>query len=643
VAGGAARSAQAVSPTQKVLQLLQNMIAKANTAKQDEEVAFAKYSQWCKNTQKTTDDDIKAEKRDEEELEAEIQQLTEDIRELKKQAEELDENVATWTQDKKAAAEVRGMERKDFTATLRDYTESETAIKGAIAELEKQGQGDDADSLLQVGSLSTVGEEAKARITAYLDAKARTGAGTKGLDGIKDMLNDLKAKFKTQLRDLEKKELEAKHDFEQLQQQLTNEIDGATQSRNRKKGAAESKGKRKGEAEGELASTKADLESDTKYLDDLKAECNVKANDFENRSKLRGDEIDALQKAVDILSSDDVSGAADKHLPSFVQRSSSFAQLRSAMFSPTQAKAQEYLLEQSSQINSQMLAQLSTLVSEDPFQKVKKLIKDMVVRLKEEANEEAEKSGWCNTELTTNERQRVRKTHQVEVLHSDIDELQAHISKLSQQIADEHAAIASIDEALTSATETRTAEAKKNAAAIQDAQGAQQAVKAALVILKDFYGKAKDAESFVDTRAKQEPETFDEPYKGMQSESTGVIGMLEVIQSDFTRLEADTKASEAAASDEFKEFESDSQVDKASKNVQIDNMEQERETKREELTQAKKSLDSTQKELSAALEYYDKLKPSCVSAGVDYQERTEMRAKEIQSLKETLKILNGEI
>ena len=59
---------------------------------------------------------------------------------------------------------------------------------------------------------------------------------------------------------------------------------------------------------------------------------------------------------------------------------------------------------------------------------------------------------------------------------------------------------------------------------------------------KEFYAKAGDATALL-----QQPEIFDAPYKGMQSENGGVVGMLEVIESDFARLESDTKAAEATA------------------------------------------------------------------------------------------------
>merc|ERR1719326_1267374 len=157
------------------------------------------------------------------------------------------------------------------------------------------------------------------------------------------------------------------------------------------------------------------------------------------------------------------------------------------------------------------------------------MIKDMVVKLMEEANEEAEHKGWCDTELSTNEQTRKQKTQAVEVLHAEIDQLEASVAKLTQEITDLSAAVAELDTAVAEATKIREDEKAKNTVTIKDAQDAETATAQALSVLREFYAKAGDAPSFV-----QQPEVFDTPYQGMQAESGGVVGMLEVIQSDFT-------------------------------------------------------------------------------------------------------------
>merc|ERR1712086_996418 len=84
----------------------------------------------------------------------------------------------------------------------------------------------------------------------------------------------------------------------------------------------------KADAKGDLEDTTSTRDADQKYLNDLTATCEQKASDFESRQQLRSEEIEAINKAVEIISSGAVSGSADKHLPSLVQ-SSAFAQLRS--------------------------------------------------------------------------------------------------------------------------------------------------------------------------------------------------------------------------------------------------------------------------------------------------------------------------
>merc|ERR1719424_1381309 len=108
---------------------------------------------------------------------------------------------------------------------------------------------------------------------------------------------------------------------------------------------------------------------------------------------------------------------------------------------------------------------------------------------------------------------------------------------------------------MAKATKLRTEEKAKNTETISDSQDAQTAVAQALTVLKEFYAKAGEATAFV-----QQPDVFDSPYKGMGGESGGVVGMLEVIESDFARLESETKASEATAQKEYDEFMTDSKV-----------------------------------------------------------------------------------
>merc|ERR1719166_154520 len=113
--------------------------------------------------------------------------------------------------------------------------------------------------------------------------------------------------------------MNSKHAFDMLVQDLTAQIDQAKQDREEK---AETKAKKlqaKADAEGDLEDTTTTRAADQKYLDDLKATCSQKASDFESRQQLRTEELEAIQKAIEILSSEVVSGHADKYLPTLVQ------------------------------------------------------------------------------------------------------------------------------------------------------------------------------------------------------------------------------------------------------------------------------------------------------------------------------------
>ena len=107
------------------------------------------------------------------------------------------------------------------------------------------------------------------------------------------------------------------------------------------------------------------------------------------------------------------------------------------------------------------------------------------------------------------------------------------------------------------------------------------------------------------------------------------------------RLEAERAEAAALAAEQ----EALRRVEEASQH-RLAQLEQDKQQQKQDQEQAlvskKEDLEGTQKELDAALAYFDKLKPSCVDAGVTYEDRVARRKEEIESLQEALRILNGE-
>merc|ERR1719262_1926677 len=307
-----------------------------------------------------------------------------------------------------------------------------------------------------------------------------------------NMLQKLLDEFIDERTTLEKQESDAVHAFKMLMQDLTNNIDHGTAAREEKAALKAKKLQAKADAEGDLTDTTSTRDDDLKYVTDLTAECEQKAADFESRQNLRQEELEAITKAIEIISSGSVAGKHEKHLPQLLQKTS-LAQLRADATSPTQKRVAAYLREQSKQLNSRLLSALAVRVEADPFKKVKKLIKDLITKLLEEANEEATHKGWCDVELETNKQTRNEKSELVITLHADSSSISASITKLGEEITELTQAVAEIDAAVSKATAIREAEKEKNTETIADAQEAQTAVSQALTVLREFYDKAAQA------------------------------------------------------------------------------------------------------------------------------------------------------
>merc|ERR1719158_1594614 len=334
------------------------------------------------------------------------------------------------------------------------------------------------------------------------------------------MMDELKDKLEDERTKLEQEEMQKQHSFDMIAASLTDPINRDTDSRTDKTATKKQMETSAADAKEELANTQATLAEDTKYLDDVKTTCAQKQSDFEARQKMRTEELQAIHQAIEIISSGSVAGSAGKHLPGLVQikNPTSLVQLRAGAKSPAQDAVASYLAKQGQKLHSNLLAALSLHVGSDPFVKIRKMIQDMITKLTEEAQEEAEHKGFCDSELSSNKQTRDDKTTQADTLTASIEQMTAETQKLATEIKELSEDVAASDAAVAKATQIREEEKAKNTETIADAKVAKAAVEKALGILKDFYEKAADATSFIQTSSVQKqpgmPETFDEPFTG---------------------------------------------------------------------------------------------------------------------------------
>merc|ERR1719428_1916794 len=272
-----------------------------------------------------------------------------------------------------------------------------------------------------------------------------------------------------------------------LSSEIKMETDAIKMKTGQKKKAEEDAAK----AKGDLADTEATLAEDEKYLSDLKVMCEQKSAEFAIRSKLRAEELEALDEAIEIITSK-VSGAAGEHLGLAQKGSTALVQLRSSTNQPTQRKAAAFLADQGAKLHSNLLSAIAVRANSDPFVKVRKMINDMVKKLMEEANEEADHKAFCDAEMSTNKQTRDQKTTSIEELTASIEELTSESQKLATEIVDLSEQIKAIDAAVAEAQSERFDEKAKNTKTIEDANSAKVAVESALTVLKEFYEKAAD-------------------------------------------------------------------------------------------------------------------------------------------------------
>jgi len=647
-----------VTPIQKVLQMMEGMLTKGKAMKHEEEVEFAAFQQWCEDVRKETSRSITTASDEITQLGADISKAAADAEVLAGEVEGLEKEVGSLEEEAKGATANRNKQHVHYAAQHLDFSESVEAIAKAISVL-KSRSADVAQSLMQVHSMKLVPTHAKEVLASFLSIREAGNSGAPEANayesqsgGVISMLEKLKHKFEDQRFVLEKEEMNAKASYEVLLQQLTDDIKADNDAVSAKTVAKAGRLEDGAQAKGDLASTKNGKAVDEKTLSDTTAQCSARSEEFENNQVVRSDELKAIQKAIEIISSDKVQGAGEARLPgSLVQtatkKGSALAALRSsAQESPeVRQRAVNYLQAQAAKLGSRYLSVVAAHTQGDAFGKVKKMIKDLITKLMEQANAEGDEHAYCTTEMATNKQTRDIKSSEVDDLASKIELETANTERLSSEITDLSDALAELKGKQSEATGLRSAEKKTNAEAVSEAKAAQSAVEQAIKVLKDFYESQSSASLVQKTVGRDiaaDMSKVKEPYKGMGASSGGIVGMLEVVLSDFARLETDTSEAEDQAQRVYDSFMKESNQDAAVKETTVKHNEKNRDRTDDKLRGLKKEIAMTQTELDSATGYYDKLKSQCVDSGQTYAERKQSRADELVSLQEALKILNGE-
>merc|ERR1719330_1312232 len=520
---------------------------------------------------------IKTAKGEIEDLKATITEETSRSSSLTSKVESLAADIAKDESDLEAATTIRTKEEADFKSEEKELSEVIDSLERAIGLIEKEMQKGGA-AMMQVQSAknieqamealvhaSAINSADAAHLTALVqshDAEDDTSFGAPAAavyeshsGGIVETLEGLLDKAETQLDKARKTETATTHNFEMLKQSLEDEIKFANKNMAKaKKGIAES-AETKAAAEGDLDVTSKSLAEDTSSLADLHQECMTKAQDFEAETKSRGEELKALGAAKKAIP-DNTAGAAEQ---SYGLNQVSLLQMSSGT-DLANVEAVHYVRKFARKMKSPELAQLASRLASavrlgggtsDVFAKVKGLITDMIEKLESEAQAEASHKAYCDKELAESNAKKEDKTAEIEKLSAKIDKMAARSAQLKEEVAGLQKALAELAKSWQSMDQMRKEEntvyVKNKAEMEQGLKG----VKIALKVLREYFSQ-------------------DKAHAANEGGGTSIIGLLEVVESDFTKGLAEMTATEESAQSAYEAQTKENEIEKTTKEKDVE-------------------------------------------------------------------------
>merc|ERR1719313_2208064 len=375
----------------------------------------------------------------------------------------------------------------------------------------------------------------------------------------------------------------------------------------------------------DLTETNAVLNDDRLYLKDLTAKCEAKAKLWDQRSQMRAEELAEMtgdggrsastatpapalveEDTDDDSVDDDTDGAV-----AFLQK-----EIRRVSEDPhgeTRHRLISLLKEAGKKLNSPVLSTLAVKVAEDPFGKIKTMIQELIERLLEEEADEATHKGYCDEEIAKTVKDRDYRLRDIDELNSQLEKLNARTAKLTLTKGELEAEIQELTIDYANQTSARDEEKAEHAATVTETKEGLEAVKQAISILSHFYGAAAKASTQQPVADDAPDAGFDSNYTGSQGASTGIVGMMEVIKSDFERTISETLMDEEQAKRDFVEFERVTLVSNATKKTALESTDRELAEAALQISSDSEELETQQALFDTAVKTWEQLLPGCVA------------------------------
>jgi len=657
-----------VDPMGKVIELLTSLQAKVTADGDAEEKAYHTYFEFCDETTKQQQYDIKTATAKKGKLEATIDKASADIEASTGKIEELAAKIGTSEKELNHATLIREKESSDFRTGEATLIESVDALTRAIGVIEKEMaknpaafvQSDISDVSNLISALSTITDAAGLdsatvqKLTAFVQQQASAEDEDSGAPdpaayktqsgGILDTLEDLKAKAEEELSGLRKAESSTRHNYEMLKQSLEDE--GAYNKKEKteeEEFLAETKDTKATDS-GELAKTVALLEQTTAALKSTQDDCMRTASDTEASKEGRAEELKVLAEAKKVLQ--DTTAGAVSQAYDFVQvaqgsRLKTHADLKSVeVVRFVKRLARDHHSLALAQLASQVaaLAQFGARNGEDPFVKIRGLIQDMIEKLQNEAKSAATEKAYCDDQMSKTEEKKSELEDDVARLTAKIDTKRAKSAEMNgdvKELQEELAALAKENFEINNVREEMHA---SFVTAQADLKLGLQGLSQALRKLRKYY-QGEDAALLQAGSDQPAKPVF---HKKSSGAGGSIIDILEVCQSDFAKELSSIEAAEANQVEDYNKRVQEIKEASALKGKAVQYKTQLFKGLDKDVDELSNDRSSTDEELSAVLEYYSKVKQRCVAKPESYDERKARRGAEITGLREALRVLSDE-